>query len=539
MSTPAETGRLHQARLPAVCQEREGKTLKRRTFLKNAAVAAMASPLAKFGSLTIGQAAEPRRVAFGGIRIECSTYTPILTRMQDFAILRDEALADLPFFSMLKKYPYPFRPTLLADAVPGGPVEAKTYQKLKAEFLDRIKALLPLDGLYLVMHGAMSVEGMQDADGDWIASAREVVGKDCLLTASFDLHGSLSRRIINNLDMLSAYRTAPHIDREQTTQRACDMLVHCLDQHIRPTMVWSPIPVLMPGERSSTRYEPAKRLWGQLPAMNAHPGVLDASLLVGYVWADEPKCTASAVLTGTRPAVLKKDALSLAQQYWDARKEFQFGVPTGPLGEVIEKAVSLKTHPVVISDSGDNPTAGGTDDRADVLAALLKRHVRNVVIGGICDQPAAEACYRAGVGRTIRLSIGATLDPKASKPVNVSGKVRFVSHMDDPLGRQAVIETEGIAVAMTERRRPFHHIRDFTSLGLDPTGFKIVVVKAGYLEPEINKIANPNLMALTEGAVNQDIVHLSNDHRIPSYPFQPDMKWKPFLVVSARSPRKA
>ena len=499
-------------------------------------MAALGAPLASFAAPQSVRGAAPKRVAFGGIRIECSTYTPILTRMEDFAVSRGQALADVPFFSMLKKYPYRFQPTLLADAVPGGAVEASTYQKLKSEFLDRVKALLPLDGLYLAMHGAMSVEGMRDGDGDWIASAREVVGKDCLITASFDLHGSLSRRIIDNLDMLSAYRTAPHIDREQTTQRACNMLVRCLDQHIRPTMVWSPIPVLMPGERSSTRYQPAKRLWAQLPAVNAHPGVLDASLLVGYVWADEPKCTASAVLTGTQPAVLRKNALSLAQQYWDARKEFQFGVPTGPLDEVIEKAVSLQTHPVVISDSGDNPTAGGTDDRADVLAALLRRHVHNVVIAGICDKPATDACYQVSVGRRLPLSIGATLDPKASKPVHANARVQFLSHVDDPLGRQAVIETEGISVVLTERRRPFHHIHDFTSLGLDTTKFKMIVVKAGYLEPEINNIANPNLMAISGGAVDQDIVHLSNYHRIPSYPFQPDLKWKPFLVVSARSP---
>ena len=501
-------------------------------------MAALAAPLARFGAPQSVRGAKPKRVAFGGIRIECSTYTPVLTRMEDFAVSRGQALADVPFFSMLKKYPYRFQPTLLADAVPGGAVEARTYQKLKSEFLDRVKALLPLDGLYLAMHGAMSVEGMQDSDGDWIASAREVVGKDCLITASFDLHGSLSCRIIDNLDMLSAYRTAPHIDREQTTQRACNMLVRCLDQHIRPTMVWSPIPVLMPGERSSTRYQPARRLWAQLPAVNAHPGVLDASLLVGYVWADEPKCTASAVLTGTQPAVLRKNVLSLAQQYWDARKEFQFGVPTGPLDEVIEKAVSLQTHPVVISDSGDNPTAGGTDDRADVLAALLNRHVRNVVIAGICDKPATDACYQVSVGRRLPLSIGATLDSKASKPVHANASVQFLSHMDDPLGRQAVIETEGISVILTERRRPFHHIHDFTSLGLDPAKFKMIVVKAGYLEPEINKIANPNLMALSGGAVDQDIIHLSNYHRIPSYPFQPNLKWKPFAVVSARSPQQ-
>jgi microcystin degradation protein MlrC len=513
--------------------------LKRRTFLKNATIAALASPLARFGSSGIGRAAGPKRVAFGGIQIECSTYTPILARMEDFQVHRGPQLADMPFFSHLKTYPFPFQPTLLAQAVPGGAVEAKTYHQLKAEFLQRVKGLLPLDGLYLAQHGAMFVEGMQDADGDWIASAREVVGPNCLITASFDLHGSLSHKIINNLDMLSAFRTAPHIDKVETTQRACDMLIHCLNQQIRPTMVWSPIPVLMPGERSSTRYEPAKRLWGQLPALNAHASVLDASLLVGYVWADEPKATASAVLTGTSPDLLKKDALSLAQQYWDARKEFKFGVPTGTLAECIEKAVHLHTRPVVLADSGDNPTAGGTDDRADVLAALLERHVRDVVIAGICDRPAAEACYRAGVGVTIPLSIGATLDSKASKPVHVTGKVVFLSHKQDPLGRQAVIEVDGVSVVLTTRRWPFHLISDFTSLGLEPTKFKIVVVKSGYLEPEIAKIANPNLMALTDGAVNQDIVHLTNYHRIPSYPFQPNLLWKPFTVVSARSPHKA
>jgi len=512
--------------------------LRRRTFLKNATLAALTSPLVLPGAPAIGRAAGTKRIAFGGMHIECSTYSHILSKMEDFRVLRGQQLADDPFFSMLKKYPYPFMPTLHARAVPGPPVERKTYDALKAEFLERLRALLPLDGLYLPMHGAMSVEGMQDADGDWIAAAREVVGKDCLITASFDLHGSLSRREIDNLDMLSAYRTAPHIDVPETTRRACDMLIHCLDQHIRPTMVWAPIPVLMPGERSSTRYEPAKRLWGQLPAMNAVPGVLDASMLVGYVWADEPRATASAVLTGTKPDLLQKDALLLAQQYWDARKEFKFGVPTGTLAECIERAQHSDTKPVVISDSGDNPTGGGNGDRAEVLAALMRRKIQNALIAGIADRPATEACYKAGVGATLPLRVGGSLDPVGNPPVQITAKVAFLLSTENLLERQAVIETSGISVVLTARRRPFHEIkRDFTSLGLDPTTYKILVVKAGYLEPEIAKIANPNLMALTDGAVNQDIEHLSSKHRVPTYPFVQDLQWRPVTVVSARSPK--
>ncbi len=506
--------------------------MKRRTFVKNATAAAL-SP-AVFGQVTRGT--ERRRIAFGGIQIECSTYGHNLTRLIDFRVRRDQALADDPFFAPLKHYPWSFQPTLLAQAVPGDPVERGAYRELKAEFLQRLKALLPLDGVYLAMHGAMYVDGMEDAEGDWIASTRELVGKDSLIAASFDLHGNLSRRVIDNLDMLSAFRTAPHIDREETLRRACDMLVNCLNNHIRPTLVWAPIPVLLPGERTSTVYEPAKRLWGQLPAVNADPGVLDASLMVGYVWADEPRATASAILTGTNRRLLEQHALSLAQAYWDARKQFKFGVFTSTLAECIEKARGLATKPVVISDSGDNPTGGGTGDRAEVVAALIQHKVDNGLVAGIADRPATDACYQAGTGATLQLRIGATIDPQGSSPVSVTARVVNVLSADGPLERQAVVDVTGISVVLTARRRPFHEIKDFTILGLDPTRFKIVVVKAGYLVPEIAAIANPNLMALTGGAVNQDIEHLESKHRVPSWPFKPNLQWKPTIVVSARSP---
>ena len=502
--------------------------MKRRDFLKQATIAAVGASVAR-------ASAAGKRIAFGGIQIECSTYGNILSRMEDFTVRRGQELADYRLFSVTKSYPHPFLPVFLASAVPGGRVERQTYDALKTEFLGRLRELLPLDGVYLPMHGAMYVDGMTDAEGDWISAVRAVVGGRCLISASYDLHGNLSRRVIDNLDMLSAFRTAPHIDREETHKRACDMLVRCLDEGVRPTLVWAPIPVLMPGERSSTEYEPAKRLWAQLPALTAQDGVMDVSLLVGYVWADEARATAAAVVTGTKPAVLQKVATSLAQQYWDARSEFSFGVPTGTMAEIITRAQGLSTRPVVISDSGDNPTGGGTGDRADALAELLRLKVRDAVLAGIADRPATEACYRAGAGQTVALKIGGSLDPQASKPVDVSAKVVFLAKTDRLPERQAVIEVDVDTVVLTARRRPFHEIADFTSLGLDPKAFRIVVVKAGYLVPAIAAIANPNLMALTDGAVNQDIPRLSNRHRVPTYPWLKDLRWSPSTIVSARS----
>jgi microcystin degradation protein MlrC len=343
--------------------------------------------------------------------------------------------------------------------------------------------------------------------------------------------------VIDNLDMFSAFRTAPHIDREETMQRACNMLLHCVDQHIRPTLIWAPIPVLMPGERSSTEWQPGKRLWAQLPKLNQEPGILDVSLLVGYVWADEPRSTASAVVTGTAPALEKKIAVDLAQQYWDARKEFQFGTETGTVDECIQRAIKATTHPVILADSGDNPTGGGTGDRAEVLQELLRYKAQSVVFAGITDKAATDACYQAGVGATLPLSIGATLDPLGSKPVHANAKVISLLPTPTPRLREAVVQIEGITLVLSAQRRPYHDIVDFTRLGLQPTSFKIIVVKSGYLSPELAPLANPSLMALSDGSINQDIIHLpKNRLRKPTYPFVEDLAFTPRAITSTRAP---
>jgi microcystin degradation protein MlrC len=506
--------------------------MQRRSFLKTASLAVLA-PVAAWA------APKAPRIGFGGIGIECSTYSRIRARMEDFTVLTDGALTSSARFAFLKRYPITFQPVLVASAVPGGPVAMDTYQAIKADYLGRLKALLPLDGLFLPMHGAMFVDGMEDAEGDWMEATRKLVGPDCLMSASYDLHGNVSQRVVDNIDMFSAFRTAPHIDREETMMRACDMLVHSLQRGLRPTIAWAPVPVLMPGERSSTEWEPGKSLWAPLATLNNQAGILDVSMLVGYVWADEPRSTASVVVTGIAPAKQKEIAAGLAQRYWDARKQFQFGTETCTVDECVARAMQAKTQPAILADSGDNPTGGGNSDRAEVLEVLLREKATNVVFAGITDRPAADTCYRAGVGATIPLSIGATLDPKGSQPVKAKATVKFLLPAEDPTLREAVVQIDGVTLVLSARRRPYHDLVDFTRLGLQPKSFKIIVVKSGYLSPELKPLANPSLMALSDGAINQDIVHLpANRLRRPTYPFVPDLEFTPVVYMSARGTGK-
>ena len=476
------------------------------------------------------------RIAVGGIHIECSTYNPVLNEEKDFRVVRGDGLLTAPYFAFLKDYDAEFLPTIHARAIAGGPVARHTYEAFKAEFLERLKPLLPLDGLYLAMHGAMYVEGMEDAEGDWISAARALVGDDCTVSASYDLHGNVTQRILDAIDMYSTYRTAPHIDVEETMRRSVSMLVKSLKSGVKPTLLWAPIPVVLPGERTSTVDEPAMSLYAELPGIDALDGVWDASLMVGYVWADEPRATAAAIMTGTDRTVLEREAKRMAKAYWNVREKFVFGCETGSIEECVAKAIASPTGPVVLAESGDNPTGGGVGDRADVLAELIAKGATGVVFAGIADKAATEACYAAGDGATLDLTVGASLDTKGSRPVTGRFTVKFLHETTDAADRQAVVSIGGIDLVLSAKRRPYHNIVDFTRLGLDPHKAKIIVVKSGYLSPELAPIANPNLMALSAGVVDQFVERLPRLRKQhPTYPFDKDFSFEPQTFLSARS----
>ncbi len=366
------------------------------------------------------------RIAMAGIATECCTFSPLYAHYDDFRLWRgDDQIAQYPF---LNKFQADLVPILLARAIPGGSVEAEAYARLKAEFLDGLRAALPLDGLFLDMHGAMNVVGMDDAEGDWITAAREVVGADCLISGSFDLHGNISAREAAALDMLSAFRTAPHIDYMDTRERAFTLLIKALDDKVRPHTLRLPVPVVLPGEKTSTEWEPGASLyqlvWDQVP------GVWDASIFVGYVWADEPRASATILISGTDDAAMQREAARIGQRYWDVRDQFAFGVQAGSIDETIDWALAAPEVPVIISDSGDNPTAGGVGDVPIFLSRLIAHNVPDAVVASIADAAATASCYAAGVGAAVELSLGGKLDPITSKPLAVKGVVKFLLDTD-------------------------------------------------------------------------------------------------------------
>ena len=485
------------------------------------------------------------RIAVGGIHTESSTYSPVFTTAADFRVCWDGALLAHAQFAMLAPFDAEFVPLLHARAIPGGPVERAAYNALKAEFLTRLAQAGRLDGLYLAMHGAMHVDGLDDAEGDWIGAARAAVGPDLPIAVSYDLHGNVTPRIVDAIDIFAAYRTAPHTDVAATQSRAVSMLLRSLATGQKPCVALCVVPVLLPGERTSTEDEPARSLYARLADCDARHGIWDSNIMVGYVWADEPRATASVVLTGTDRAAMAAAAGELACAYFDARTAFRFGPRTGSIAECVAWAMASdtgpsntgpsNTGPVILADSGDNPTGGGVGDRPDVLAELIRAGCRDAVVAGIADAPATEACFAAGVGADLTLSIGASLDRINASPLVATGNVATLNAGVDAADRRAVFEAAGIRIVLTARRRPFHDLADFTTFGIDPTRERLIVVKSGYLSPELAPLAAPNLMALSPGVVEQDMARLpARRIRRPMFPFDTDFTYQPEIHFSKR-----
>lgn len=419
----------------------------------------------------------------------------------------------------------------MGKALPGGTVTAAAFTELTDELLTRLAELGPVDGLWYDIHGAMTVEGMDDAESLLLTRIRETVGPTTLISTSMDLHGNVSRDLVHQSDLITCYRMAPHEDAMDTKERAARNLVDLLTRGApRPVKAWIPVPVLLAGEQTSTRIEPAKSVYAAAADVEATEGVTDAAIWVGYAWADEPRNRAAVVVTGPSEPQVRAGAEQLARGFWEARHDFEFVAPTGTLADCLDEALASTARPYFISDTGDNPTAGGAGDVTWGLQQVLERPEfkdesgPTVIYASLPGPAAVEAAVEAGVGATVTVTAGAEVDDRHAGPLTLTGVVHSIRHGDRDAETEVVLRVGSVHVILTRLRKPYHHEHDFTDLELDPRSADLVLVKIGYLEPELFAMAADWKMALTPGGVDQDLERLGH-HRIrrPMFPFDRDM----------------
>jgi microcystin degradation protein MlrC len=482
-----------------------------------------------------GHATLPR-IAIAGLAIESSTFSPARTHVEAFHARRgDEVFGYYPFLSAESQMRgrAEWIPTLRGHALPGGIVTREAYEALVQETLERLRQNAPYDGLFFDIHGAMSVVGLDDPEGDFIQRIRELIGKDVLISTSMDLHGNVSWRLAEHTDLMTCYRLAPHEDAMESKQRAVENLLARIESGMgKPAYkAWIPVPILLPGEKTSTRIEPGKSLYAQVAPAAAQKGVIDAAIWVGYAWADEPRNHAVVMVTGDDRERVTSTAEKLAKSFWEVRSEFEFVAPVATFEECIVQAVESGKRPFLISDMGDNPTAGGAGDVTWTLREILARSEfrtadgPTLIYASIPGPEMVEAAVRAGVGNQAEALVGAVVDDRFAPPILLSGVVKSIVHGDQHAETEIVIQTGSVSVIVTKERKPYHKEVDFTRLGLDPRNTDIVVVKIGYLVPELYDLRADWIMALTPGGVDQDLERLEYRRIMrPMFPLDRDME---------------
>ena len=491
--------------------------------------------LGTLASLTLGVAQKPR-IAICGLAIESSTFSPATTDEAAFHASTGQTILDnYPFFSgqhSLRDRAEWFG-AVQGHALPGGAVTRDAYEALMRKMLDGLRAQLPLDGVFFDIHGAMSVVGMEDAEGDMLSRIRALVGPKTLISTSMDLHGNVSWRLAAQSDLITCYRMAPHEDEIESKQRAVENLLTRLESGKgRPAYkAYIAVPVLLPGEQTSTRIEPAKSIYAAIPAITKRPGIIDAAIWIGYAWADEPRNHAAVMVTGDDQAAVKAAAESLAGSFWAARRQFDFVAPTLPYDQAMDRALTSTKHPFFLSDMGDNPTAGGAGDVSWTLTRILERKEfqradgPSLIYASIPGPELVAQAVKAGIGGTVSGTAGAAVDHRYAPPVHIEGKVTAIRQGDKDAETEVVIKTGSVSVIVTKLRKPYHYEADFTRLGLEPRKADIVVVKIGYLQPELYDMRADWVMALTPGGVDQDLARLPYKHiQRPMYPLDKDMK---------------
>lgn len=476
------------------------------------------------------------RIAIAGIGIESSTFSPAQTEEAAFhARIGDSIFNRYSFFDTDSdiRQRAEWIPTLLGKSIPGGIVTREAYESMVSKTLKMLEKGKPYDGLFFDIHGAMSVVGIEDAEGDLITRIREVVGPDVLISTSMDLHGNVSETLAKESDLITCYRMAPHEDALESKERSVRLLLERLENGKgKPAYkAWVPVPILLPGEKTSTRIEPGKSLYAKVPEVADQEGVIDAAIWIGYAWADEPRNHAVVMVTGEDKDKVTAGAEKLANAFWDVRNEFEFVAPVGTLEESLQLALKSEKKPFMISDMGDNPTAGGAGDVTWTLQKLLNRsefksdNGPSLIYASIPGPDLIAKALEAGEGNTVTGMVGAAVDDRYAPPLALTGTVEAIRKGDRDAEVEVVVKVGSIHVIVTKMRKPYHYKKDFTDLGLDPTQADIVVVKIGYLVPELYNMRGDWIMALTPGGVDQDLERLGYKNiKRPMFPLDADME---------------
>ncbi len=421
-----------------------------------------------------------------------------------------------------------------ARATPGGTIEAATASRLLRQVERAAADARGLDGLLVAPHGAAVSEIAADFDGHWLSTVRDIVGPEMPVVCTLDLHANVSARMIHSCQATIAYHTNPHIDQHARGIEAARLLCSSLQRQSPLTQTAAILPLAVGIERQNTSEEPCRELFAQAARCEQQAGILAASPVLGFPYADVHEMGSSLiVVTDDHRSLARRACRELAEQWWNERDNF---VSHGRSVEDSVASACLREGPVGLLDMGDNVGGGSPGDGTLIAREVLRRGGPPTLVC-LWDPVAAQQAVDSGVGcRIEQWTVGGRNDDLHGAPLSVDGvvthvtdgkfhepKVRHGGKQDYDMGPTAVVACNaGLTVIVHSQRTPPFSAGQVTSTGLDPKRFQIIVLK-GVQAPvaAYQEICRSFLRVDTPGVTSANLNQLAYEHRRrPLYPLE-------------------
>jgi microcystin degradation protein MlrC len=438
------------------------------------------------------------KIAIAEISQETDTFSPVLTGLLEFErnglYCGDEILVKMPgigplggFLSSARDHPtLEIVPLVRAQATPGGRIAEDTFKYLMSTLLAELVKGLPLDGVFLSLHGAASTEETDDVEGYILKVVRHVVGPRVPIIAALDHHANITRLMMTSADIVVGFQTQPH-DQVETGERAARILFELVRKKVSPACGWFKIPMITPQDQFLTSTGPMKTWFDLARGFEEVPTVITASTFPMQPWVDvEEAGWASAVYTDGDPELATRLAATLANQAWELRHRFWVSERV-TLSEAIRKAERAAEGLVILADTGDSVYGGAPGDSTCLLREMLSQRIASTAFVPMVDAAAVTDAFQAGEGQQVTLSLGGKMDNIFSKPVQVTGSVariarNLVTELGQAgrceLGRTALLEVGSIKVVLADSRiQAINFPEMYTHLGLEIDDAKMVVLK--------------------------------------------------------------
>lgn len=460
------------------------------------------------------------KILIGALLAESNAYVKQDCEIQDFTILKGPGIADkLVISELARENDVELIPSLHASCMAAGVVDFDTFDYLRKKFIQAVKEHEhELDGIYLFLHGASHVRGLPGGSGDHylLNEIRKVVGPYMPIAMLCDPHGNLAQAYVDQCTILRTFRHSPHSDRDVASQTVFRCLLDVLKDRRMIHPVYRKVPILLGGERCVSADEPLCSINKLLDEIEADPRILCCSYHIGYVRHDNAKCGASVIVvpqTENDRAYAEEKADQIAAFAWSKRREFHFTGNALEPEDAFQQAVDYPQSPVVITDSGDNCTAGGPGCNTTILKQCLAAkdlHGKRVVFACIADAETALALKDKQPGTHVSVELGANLDELSAK-VHLEGTVKATGELHHHYGETLSVGTcttitlDGttIDVIIAEKAVSFAEDQQYTAAGLNLFDYDLIIVKQGYIYPRLKELAKFSVMSLTDGATNQ------------------------------------